>query len=63
MVSSAEERGVFVREAIKIIEEALSGQEIEAEFNTIYGTRWQAGETGARPEPLVRRAAWALINV
>jgi hypothetical protein len=63
VVSSAEERAVFVREAIDIIAEALSGQDIEADFNTVYGARWQVGETGAQHDPIVRRAAWALINV
>jgi len=61
--SSAEERAVFVREAVEIIAEAISGQDIEADFNTVYSTRWQVDETGAQHDPIVRRAAWALINV
>ncbi len=61
--SSAEERAVFVREAVEIIAEAISGQDIEADFDTVYSTRWQVDETGAQHDPIVLRAAWALINV
>lgn len=63
IASSAEERAVFVREAVNIVAEALSGQDIESDFNAVYGPRWVLGETGAQHDPVARRAAWALVNV
>jgi len=63
VASSAEERAVFVREAVDIVAEALAGQEIEADFVAVYGARWELGETGAQHDPVTRRAAWAIINV
>jgi hypothetical protein len=61
--SSAEERATFVREAVDILTEALSGEEIEADFNAIYGTRWELGAAGAQGDPVTSRAAWALVNI
>jgi len=63
IASSAEERAVFVREAVDIIRKALTGREIRAEFDAVYGTRWEPGDTGATSESVASRAAWILTNV
>lgn len=63
IATAAEERAVYVRGAVRLIEDSLRTASIESRFQELFAPKHCLTSPVLSEESTARRSAWALVNV